>query len=98
MFSSLFTGEKFIQDLIKFSKIQFFIVEENKFPEEKLNNEKVLKMMKNELSIIGRKRISDLQVKRNLRENINKIELSKNLLKIKQIQLQTKLDEIFSDI
>ena len=55
-------------------------------------------MMKNELSLIGRKRISDLQVKRNLRENINKIELSKNLLKIKQIQLQTKLDEIFSDI
>ena len=98
LFSSLFTGEKFIEDLIKFSKIQFFIVEENKFPEEKLNNEKVLKMMKNELSIIGRKRISDLQVKRNLRENINKIELSKNLLKIKQIQLQTKLDEIFSDI
>ena len=98
LFSSLFTGEKFIEDLIKFSKIQFFIVEENKFPEEKLNNEKVLKMMKNELSIIGRKRISDLQVKRNLRENINKFELSKNLLKIKQIQLQTKLDEIFSDI
>ncbi len=98
LFSSLFTGEKCIGDPLNFSKIKIFFMDENKLSDQKTNNEKSIKTVKNDLLLIGKKRFVDLVNRRNLNEKINKIQLSKNLLKIKQNQIQTKLDEIFSDI
>jgi hypothetical protein len=73
-------------------------LDDNKLSDQKTNNEKSIKTVKNDLLLIGKKRFVDLVNRRNLNEKINKIQLSKNLLKIKQNQIQTKLDEIFSDI
>ena len=66
-------------------------MDDNKQSDQKTNNEKSIKIVKNDLLLIGKKRFVELVNRRNLNDKINKIQLSKNLLKIKQNQIQTKL-------